>query len=54
MPITETAEEIAQRFLTDYHGGDTALIEGWRRNADRRWCLTLQLCKSFMDEIDAK
>lgn len=53
MAIEETAEEIAHRFLTDYHSGDTALVDGWKRNADRRWCLALQLCKSFVEEIEA-
>ena len=47
--ITETAEQIAFRFLVDMHNGDTALINGWRREARREWCLTLQLCVSFMD-----
>jgi hypothetical protein len=50
--ITETAEQIAFRFLVDMHNGDTALIESWRREARREWCLTLQLCVSFMDEIE--
>ena len=52
MTIEETAEQIAHRFLSDMHNGDTALIDGWRKNANRQWCLTLQLCKSFMDEIE--
>ena len=53
MPITETAEQIAFRFLKDYHQDDQGLVEGWRRNSDRRWNLTVQLCHSFLEEIRA-
>jgi hypothetical protein len=45
----ETADELAYRFLVDYHQGDEALIQGWRKNADRRWCITLQLCHSLLE-----
>ena len=50
--MVESAEEIAFRFLVDFHNGDTELIKGWRSNARREWCLTLQLCMSYADEIE--
>lgn len=44
----EMAEETAFRFLVDMHNGDQALIEGWRSEARREWCLALQLCRSIL------
>ncbi len=49
--ITENADEIAFRFLVDFNRGDRALVERWCSEADPRWCLTLQLCESFLDEV---
>lgn len=49
--ITETAEEIAFRFLSDLIGEPAATTS--RREAMYDWNLTLQLCVSFMDEIAA-
>lgn len=42
-------EVIARGFLANYHNGDYALVDGWRRNADRRWCLTLQFVISLCE-----
>lgn len=50
--MTETAEQIAIRFLTDFLQGDETLARKWRSEADARYNLTLQLCVSYAAEIE--
>jgi hypothetical protein len=50
--VTETAEQTALRFLTDFLNDDPTLARKWRSEADRRYNLTLQLCTSYADEIE--
>lgn len=47
--MTIDYEQIAFDYLVKLHMGDEALIKGWRSNADLRWMLTLQLCKSLAE-----
>jgi hypothetical protein len=49
-----TAEQMTHRFLVDLHEGDVRLVDHWRKEADRRWYLTLQLVTSLMDHTAAE